>query len=156
MATGREAFEPDRACCHGILAATAVAAGEVVLQLAVPGRHAERLARELGQRLFRRNFVPWKWLDYPLRTVKYALLLDFVSMLSTMRAAALDMFVHSDYNRIRRADVPVFAHITPRALAIVLRLPSPRCCASASGAATCAPMAPCWALRLLSPLRVTA
>jgi Polyferredoxin len=74
----------------------------------------------LGKRLFKRNFVVWKWLDYPLRLVKYALLVYFVFMLATMGAAALDMFVHSAYNRM--ADVNMyqfFAHVTPRALGIM-------------------------------------
>ncbi len=78
---------------------------------------------ELGQRLFRRNFVAWKWLDYPLRLLKYVLLFYFVFMLATMSAVALDMFVYSAYNRM--ADVKMyqfFAHITPRALWIVLAL----------------------------------
>lgn len=77
----------------------------------------------LGQRLFRRNFALWKWLDYPLRLVKYALLLYFIFMLATMSAAALEMFVYSAYNRM--ADVKMyqfFAHITPRALWIVLAI----------------------------------
>lgn len=111
----------------------------------------------LGKRLFRRNFVIWKWLDYPLRLVKYALLLYFVAMLATMSAAALDMFVYSGYNRM--ADVKMyefFAHITPRALGIVLVL---------AGASVlyerfwCRYLCPYGALLgivgLLSPLRVT-
>ncbi|HWJ06013.1 MAG TPA: 4Fe-4S binding protein [Steroidobacteraceae bacterium] len=77
----------------------------------------------VGKRLFKRNFVMWKWLDYPLRLVKYVLLVYFVFMLATMGAAALDMFVHGAYNRM--ADVNMyqfFAHITPRALGIVAAL----------------------------------
>ena len=78
---------------------------------------------EIGKRLFRRNFVVWNWLDYPLRLLKYALLFYFICMLATMGAAALDMFVNGAYNRM--ADVKMyqfFAHITPRALCIVLAL----------------------------------
>jgi ferredoxin len=111
----------------------------------------------LGKRLFRRNFVLWKWLDYPLRLVKYALLFYFVSMLATMGAVVLDMFVHGDYNRM--ADVQMyqfFAHITPRALGVVLVL------AAASvlyHRFWCRYLCPYGALLgvagLLSPLRVT-
>ena len=111
----------------------------------------------LGKRLFRRNFVPWTWLDYSLRLVKYGLLFYFVAMLATMSAAMLDMFVHGDYNRM--ADVKMyqfFAHITPRALGIVLAL------AAASvlyNRFWCRYLCPYGALLgiagLLSPLRVT-
>ena len=78
---------------------------------------------EIGKRMFKRNFVIWKWLDYPMRLLKYVLLLYFIFMLLTMSGRALDMFVHGSYNRM--ADVSMyqfFAHITPRALAIVLTL----------------------------------
>jgi polyferredoxin len=78
---------------------------------------------DLGKRVFNRNFVIWKWLDIPLRLVKYALLLYFLAMLATMSAFALDMFVNSAYNRM--ADVKMFeffAHITPRALGILVVL----------------------------------
>jgi ferredoxin len=111
----------------------------------------------MGKRLFRRNFVLWKWLDYSLRLVKYVLLFYFVFMLATMGAAALNMFVHGTYNRM--ADVTMyqfFAHITPRALGIVLAL------AAASVLYRrfwCRYLCPYGALLgivgLLSPLRVT-
>jgi polyferredoxin len=111
----------------------------------------------LGKRLFRRNFAIWKWLDYPLRLVKYALLFYFVYMLATMGAQMVHMFVHGSYNRM--ADVRMyefFAHITPRALAVFLVL----------GVASvfyhrfwCRYLCPYGALLglvgLLSPLRVT-
>lgn len=111
----------------------------------------------LGKRMFGRNFKPWKWLDYPLRAVKYVLLLYFMAMLATMGAAALDMFVNSDYNRM--ADVKMyefFAHITPRALGVVLALAA---VSILYHRAWCRYLCPYGALLgiagLLSPLRVT-
>lgn len=111
----------------------------------------------LGKRLFGRNFAPWKWLDYPLRSLKYLLLFYFVGMLATMSAAALGFFVAGAYNRM--ADVKMyqfFAHITPLALCIVLAL------AVASvlfNRFWCRYLCPYGALLglagLLSPLRVT-
>lgn len=111
----------------------------------------------VGKRIFGQNFVLWKWLDYPLRSLKYLLLFYFVSMLATMGAAALGFFVNGAYNRM--ADVKMyqfFAHITPLALCIVLAL------AVASvlyNRFWCRYLCPYGALLglagLLSPLRVT-
>lgn len=86
------------------------------------GTLSEWLAK-LGQHLFRRNFVPWKWLDYPLRSLKYLLLFYFVYTMAMMGAQALYFFVHGPYNRI--ADVKMylfFAQITPTALGVFAAL----------------------------------
>jgi polyferredoxin len=111
----------------------------------------------LGKRLFRRNFVPWKWLDYSLRLVKYALLFGFIALLTKMSTAALDVFVNDAYNRM--ADVQMyqfFARITPRALGIVLALAVASVLYSRFW---CRYLCPYGALLgiagLLSPLRVT-
>ena len=57
----------------------------------------------LGQKLFRRNFRIWAWLDVPLRGLKYLLLGFFVWAVSSMSANAIAAFMRSDYGVI--ADV---------------------------------------------------
>jgi polyferredoxin len=82
------------------------------------GTLSELLAR-LGRRLFRKNFVLWRWLDYPLRALKYLLLLFFVYAFAAMGEQALGLFIDGGYNRV--ADLKMylfFAHITPLALTV--------------------------------------
>src|SRR5579862_2619129 len=57
----------------------------------------------LGRRLFRRNFRLPRWLDIPLRGLKYLLLGFFVWAVGNMSAAAIEEFMHSPYGVI--ADV---------------------------------------------------
>lgn len=56
-----------------------------------------------GRKVFRRNFQIWRWLDIPLRGLKYLLLGFFVWAVSSMSASALVAFMRSDYGLI--ADV---------------------------------------------------
>ena len=51
----------------------------------------------LGQKIFGRNFRIWRWIDIPLRGLKYFLLGFFVWAISTMSAEAIAGFMHSDY-----------------------------------------------------------
>jgi len=51
----------------------------------------------LGQKLFKRSFRIWRWLDIPLRGLKYLLLGFFVWAISSMSAAAIAGFMQSDY-----------------------------------------------------------
>jgi polyferredoxin len=51
----------------------------------------------LGQKLFRRNFRMWRWLDIPLRGLKYFLLGFFVWAISSLSADAIAGFMQSDY-----------------------------------------------------------
>jgi polyferredoxin len=63
------------------------------------GTISEYLGR-LGKKLFRRNFVLWRWLDLPLRGIKYFLLGFFVWAISTLSAEAIASFMSSDYGII--------------------------------------------------------
>lgn len=54
----------------------------------------------LGQKIFGRNFRIWRWIDIPLRGLKYFLLGFFVWAISTMSAAAIAGFMHSDYGLV--------------------------------------------------------
>jgi polyferredoxin len=57
----------------------------------------------LGQRVFRRNFPLPRWLDLPLRGLKYLLLGFFVWAVYRMSAEAIELFMRSPYGLI--ADV---------------------------------------------------
>ena len=59
-----------------------------------------------GQRLFKRNLAPPRWLDWPLRSLKYLLLLFFVWAIAGMDLEAIKNFVYSPYNKM--ADVKMY------------------------------------------------
>src|SRR5271169_5832461 len=54
----------------------------------------------LGKKLFGRNFSLWRWIDIPLRGLKYFLLGFFVWAISTMSAASIAGFMHSEYGLV--------------------------------------------------------
>lgn len=60
---------------------------------------SEALAR-LGRVIFGRNFRIWRWLDFPLRGLKYLLLAFFLWAILNMSAEALRGFIESPYNRV--------------------------------------------------------
>ena len=71
----------------------------------------------LGEKLFGKNISLPRWLDYPLRSLKYLLLLFFLWIVSGMDVPALDSFINSPYHRM--ADVKMymfFAHLSTFAL----------------------------------------
>jgi len=77
----------------------------------------------LGQKLFKKNIAVWRWLDYPLRSLKYLLLFFFVSAIGAMSVRDLDVFINSPYNKV--ADIKMylfFADITPFALWTIIIL----------------------------------
>lgn len=60
----------------------------------------------LGQKLFKRTWDPPRWLDYPLRSLKYLLMAFFVWSILQMDVAALKGFIYSPYNKM--ADVKMY------------------------------------------------
>ena len=71
----------------------------------------------MGRKFFGKNLRLPKWLDYPLRSVKYILLLFFIYSISQMDVAALKEFIYSPYNKV--ADIKMylfFANISSFAL----------------------------------------
>ena len=54
----------------------------------------------LGKKILGRNFRIWRWIDIPLRGLKYFLLGFFVWAISTMSANAIASFMHSDYGLV--------------------------------------------------------
>jgi polyferredoxin len=62
---------------------------------------------EFGKKILGRNFRVWRWLDYPLRSIKYLLLgFLFYVVFFGMDALSLEQFLGSPYNRV--ADVKMF------------------------------------------------
>lgn len=81
------------------------------------------LLGNFGERFFGKIKLP-KWLDYPLRSLKYLLLGFFVySIFFLMSKMAINAFLNSPYNAV--ADIKMyhfFAHISRTALIVVLFL----------------------------------
>jgi ferredoxin len=59
-----------------------------------------------GSRLFGRNLTVPRWLDYPLRSLKYLLLLFFMVSILQMDLTELQRFIYSPYNKM--ADVKMY------------------------------------------------
>ena len=77
----------------------------------------------LGEKLFGRNLRVTKWIDYPLRSLKYLLLLFFVNAIARMDVPALRTFIESPYNTM--ADVKMylfFVNISSSALWSIVML----------------------------------
>jgi polyferredoxin len=73
-----------------------------------------------GKKIFKRNFKLPRWLDLPLRGLKYFLLGFFVWAISTMSAVGIRDFMHSPYGLI--ADVKMlnfFRHIGETGLIVL-------------------------------------
>jgi len=73
-----------------------------------------------GKKLFRRDFFPPRWLDLPLRSLKYLLLAFFVWAISSMSAMGIRDFMQSPYGLI--ADVKMlnfFRHIGETGLLVL-------------------------------------
>jgi NAD-dependent dihydropyrimidine dehydrogenase PreA subunit len=86
------------------------------------GTLSEALWR-LGTRVLGRTFQAPRWLDYPLRSLKYLLLLFFVWAIGQMDAASLEGFLQSPYNTV--ADLKMylfFTRISGLALGVLLTL----------------------------------
>jgi ferredoxin len=60
----------------------------------------------LGKRLFKGNFQLPRWLDYPLRSLKYILLFFFGYSIWNMDVPSLEAFIYSPYNKM--ADVKMY------------------------------------------------
>lgn len=76
-----------------------------------------------GRKLFGRNVTLPRWLDYPLRSLKYLLMVFFVWSILAMSTEDLRMFIFSPYNKM--ADVKMylfFAEISAFALGVLLAL----------------------------------
>ncbi len=68
---------------------------------------SDSLAR-LGRFFFGRNFRIWRWLDIPLRGLKYLILGFFVWAISRMSAEAVQAFIQSPYYRLSDVRMGLF------------------------------------------------
>ena len=68
---------------------------------------SELLAR-FGRWSFGRNFRIWKWLDIPLRGLKFLILGFFLWAIVTMTADQLQAFIQSPYNRVADVKMGLF------------------------------------------------
>ena len=76
-----------------------------------------------GRKLFGRNYQVWRWLDVPLRGLKYLLLGFFVWAVSSMSANAIAAFMRSEYGIV--ADVKMlnfFRYLGGTGVAVLLLL----------------------------------
>ncbi len=77
----------------------------------------------LGRRVYGKNVLLPRWLDYPLRSIKYLLLLFFLRAVVKMDVPTVTAFVHSPYNKV--ADIKMyffFAHLSRLTLKILVVL----------------------------------
>ncbi len=75
---------------------------------------------ELGAKLFKRNFTLPRFIDVPLRSLKYVLLAFFLVSISMLSVTELGRFLGSDYNKM--ADVKLylfFEHISTFSLLVI-------------------------------------
>ena len=63
-----------------------------------------------GRKIFGKNFIFPRWLDYPLRSVKYLVMLFFVYAVVTMGVEDLKGFLYGSYNKV--ADVKMLFFFT--------------------------------------------
>lgn len=68
---------------------------------------SETLAR-FGRWSFGRNFRIWKWVDIPLRSLKYLILAFFLWAILSMTADQLQAFIQSPYNRVADVKMGLF------------------------------------------------
>ena len=86
------------------------------------GTLSEALWR-VGRKLFGRNLAPPRWLDIPLRALKYLLLAFFVLALWRMDGPMLEGFLDSPFNALADARMYLFfAHLSGFALGVILLL----------------------------------
>jgi polyferredoxin len=77
----------------------------------------------LGRAAFGRTLSAPRWLDYPLRSLKYLLLLFFVGAIARMDGPALAAFIGSPYHKV--ADIKMylfFAELSALALKVLVGL----------------------------------
>ena len=78
---------------------------------------------KLGIKVFGKNFIVAKWLDYPLRSLKYLVLLFFLAMIVTMSSFELQTFLNGNYNKIADVEMLMFFwHISLLSLIVISAL----------------------------------
>jgi polyferredoxin len=112
----------------GLIIFTAIVAGSVIMKKSFCswfcpiGTLSESLWM-LGKKLFKKNIALPRWLDYPLRSLKYLLLFFFGAAVWAMSSETMEAFIFSPYNKM--ADVKMyffFAEMTTGAIVTILVL----------------------------------
>ena len=86
------------------------------------GTVSEYLGR-LGKWFFGRNFALWRWIDIPLRGLKYLLLGFFVWASSMMSADAIAAFMRSDYGVVAAVKMlNFFRYLSTTAIVVLVLL----------------------------------
>jgi len=79
------------------------------------------LLGDISDKIFRRRLKAPRWLDYPLRSLKYILLAFFIyAVFIMMTPASIKSFLYSNYNKV--ADILMlrfFTDISPTALIVI-------------------------------------
>lgn len=88
--------------------ATAVGMRKGFCSWVCPVGLASELLGRFGRWSFGRNFKPWRWLDVPLRSLKYVLLAFFLGAVLAMTPAALQSFIQSPYNQVADVKMGLF------------------------------------------------
>jgi ferredoxin len=91
-----------------LVLATALACRKSFCSWICPVGFLSELLARLGRRLFGRNFRLWRWLDVPLRSLKYLLLAFFGWHILTLTGAAARAFVESPYYRLADVKMGLF------------------------------------------------
>ena len=84
----------------------------------------EEMLGNLSDKLFKKRLKLPKWLDYPLRSLKYIILIFFINaILISMSSLDIEMFIHTDYNIVSDfLMMQFFTAISPLALKVVIGL----------------------------------
>ncbi|MFC1475271.1 4Fe-4S binding protein [Candidatus Zixiibacteriota bacterium] len=79
---------------------------------------------DISDKIFRRKIKAPRWLDYPLRSIKYLLLGFFIyAVLIQMTAQSIKAFIYTDYNIVTDfLMLKFFTDITPFALWVIFAL----------------------------------
>ncbi len=89
-----------------------------------PVGFVSELLGDIADKLWRKRIKPPRWLDYPLRSLKYLLLAFFFwAILLQMTPQSIKEFIYTDYNIV--SDILMlrfFTDITPLALGVVAAL----------------------------------
>ena len=91
-----------------IFVALAVVARKSFCSWVCPAGFVSDLLARFGRWSFGRNFRPWRWLDVPLRGLKYLLLGFFVWAIAQMPAEAVRSFIESPYYRLSDVKMGMF------------------------------------------------
>ncbi len=78
---------------------------------------------KMGMKIVGRNFILPKWLDYPLRSLKYLVLLFFLWVIISMSTVEIQTFLNGNYNKIADVEMLMFFwHLSLLSLIVIFSL----------------------------------